>query len=344
MAGVPPAPGAAGVPWRFVLAAVAVTRAGFLALGALAAWMLSGTSVSPVAVWVQGEAATTLALAAGGYGAAGAGAYHQPPLTAWAVGALGTVVPSPAAAGLLVAAGATVIACAGAARLAGAAGPVAAERAVLYLALWPGAALLVAPYPDAVFLAGAAWSWHLARAGRWQLAAPCALAASAAHPAGAFLLAALAGEAVRAPARTFEHYLGAGLALAAGALPLLAFAAAARRATGDAWGFVTALGAHSGAAPAIAQGAGALTWGALVGLLAWAGLRREWGGAAYSAALLAVFAGGDLAGVPRALPLALPGMVLLATRRAGGADRFPLCGALCAALGVVVFTRGGWFQ
>lgn len=344
MDGGPPAPGAAWAAWRFALAAVAVTRAAFLTLAGLAAWMLSATAASPLAVWIRGEAATTLAIAAGGYGAAGVEAYRQLPLMPLAVKALVALGPSPAAAGLLIAAAASVTACAGAARLVASDGAPAAQRAVLYLALWPGAALLVAPYPDAVFLAAATWAWHFGRSGRWHLAAPCSLLASAAHPAGLFLLAALAGEAVRARPRALDHYLNAAVPLAAGLLPLLAFAAFARRAAGDTWGFLAALGDHGGGAPPIAQRAGLLTFGALVALIAWAGLRREWGAVAYSAALLAVFAAGDLAGAPRALPLALPGVLLLATRRLAGADRFVLVATLSAAFGVVVFTRGGWFH
>jgi hypothetical protein len=79
-------------------------------------------------------------------------------------------------------------------------------------------------------------------------------------------------------------------------------------------------------------------------LLVWAGARREWGAAAYVAVLSALFAGGDLAGATRALPLALPGVLLLATRRVEGADRVLVATLILAAFGVVVFTRGGWFH
>jgi hypothetical protein len=72
----------------------------------------------------------------------------------------------------------------------------AAQRAVLYVSVFPAAFFLFAPFSEALFLALAVWALYLARRGAWGRAAMIALLAGLARTQGALLALPLAWEVV----------------------------------------------------------------------------------------------------------------------------------------------------
>jgi hypothetical protein len=73
-------------------------------------------------------------------------------------------------------------------------GPEAAERAVWYQALYPGALFMLAPYAEALFLLLATGSLLAARLGRWALAGGLGALLAATRPVGIAIVAPLAAE------------------------------------------------------------------------------------------------------------------------------------------------------
>jgi hypothetical protein len=106
--------------------------------------------------------------------------------------AVHAIVPSWAAAGLLISLIAGAFACAALARLGTLEGDDdVGGRAVLFLVLSPYAVFLAAGYSEALFLAFALPSWVAARRGRWVSAGAYAGVAAAVRVTGVFLGAAL---------------------------------------------------------------------------------------------------------------------------------------------------------
>ncbi len=76
--------------------------------------------------------------------------------------------------------------------------PGVADRTVLYVAVFPVAFFLIAPFTESLFLAAAVWSILGARERRWGLVAVAGLLAGLTRPQGALLVLPLGWEAYRA--------------------------------------------------------------------------------------------------------------------------------------------------
>jgi hypothetical protein len=365
------------VPWREAVKIVVLTRLVFGVVAYAAAWLLgSGTGVvegGPIEIWSRWDALHFFDVAQHGYAGPGA----DPNATAFFPGfpllvRLGTTVgASPVAAGLVVSALACVVAFAFLYQLGDDdLGEGGGRRAVAYLALFPTAVFLIAPYSEALFLAGAIPAFYLARRGRWSWAGVPAAVATSTRFAGVFLLAGLVAEFLRQ--RDFSRArlraaLG-GLVLAL--LPLVAYVAYLWAATGDPLGFFVAQREGWGRALTNPIDSFRSTWntwngadypsnwilawrieilaaGAGITLTTWAALKREWGYATYMATTMAaLLASTWYFSIPRMLLALFPATLLLAELTGARPQRheaalFVL--APLATLGVVVFTQGAWF-
>jgi hypothetical protein len=353
------------------------TRLMFLGVAYAGAWYLAigrgGLDQSWVDVWSRWDALHFYSVATEGYSGPGAGPHATAffpgfPLLLRAGIAVGL---SPVVAGLVVSTGASLVAFGFLFKLAEHdVGAGAGRAAVTYLAVWPTAVFLVAPYSEALFLAGAIPSFYLARTGRWTLAGPCAAVAVATRLAGLFLMFGLVLEFVRqgdfSPARLWRAGLGALVALT----PLVAYGAFLARVKGDALYFLT--DQRLGWGRTLTNPVRSLmntwtTWDAAaypsnwifawrvevfaaalgVGLFVWTVARREWGYAGFVGATMAALVTSTwYFSIPRMLLSLFPAMVLLAgwTRDHWGRhELLMLIMTPVATLGVVVFTSGAWF-
>jgi hypothetical protein len=355
---------------------VLVTRLVFGTVAYAAAWLLaSGTGArapGALELWSRWDALHFFAIARDGY--AGAGPFDTAffpgfPLAIRWVSALG---PSDAAAGLLVSALACLVAFAFLYRLGeDEAGPGGGRRAVAYLAFFPTAVFLVAPYSEALFLAGAVPAFYFARRGRWVAAGLGAALATATRFAGAFLVAGLVVEWICTPRERSGRRLPAALAgFAIGLAPLIAYTAHLGVSTGDPLRFFTDQRQGWGRTFTDPISAFANTWNtwsgadyptnwifawrveilaaiAGVGFVAWGLARREWGYTAYMGTTMAALLTSTwYFSIPRMLLSLFPAMLFLAD--ATGRDSRRHEGALIvlaplATLGVIVFTQGAWF-
>lgn len=248
-------------------------------------------------------------------------------------------------------------------------GDGAGRRALLYLFLFPTAVFLVAPYSEALFLAGAIAAFYYARQGRWYLVAFPAAIAMGARLAGIFLLMGLFVEFLRRRDFSLERIAGAGFSFAVGMLPLLMYGVFLSRTTGDFMEFKDAQYRGWGRMVVTPKESLLATWNtwtennpanwlfawrveilaAIVGLLfvAWACRRREWGYAVYMFATLATLMTSTwYFSIPRMLLSLFPIPILLAHYTHDNPARHQnvlLVTAPLATLGVVVFTQGKWF-
>lgn len=188
-------------PWARAGAVVVGTRLVFMTVAFAASYFLSPeTQGTPprgfFEIWVNGDASVFLTIAERGYDsvASATDALAFFPLFPLAVRALTALGAGGAVAGVLVSALASWVALAYLYRLAEARRPTTGDPALLYLALWPAAFLLIAPYGESLFLAGAVAAFYYARRSRWHLVALPAAIAMASSFAGVFLLAGLAVE------------------------------------------------------------------------------------------------------------------------------------------------------
>jgi hypothetical protein len=371
----------AAPPWRHAALeaakAVAVTRALFLAVGYASAWLLSSTrgplDQGFLDIWVHWDARHFLEVAAFGYTdpATDPNAPAFFPLYPLMVGALdGLGIPAVAAA-MIVSTAATWVACTFLYLLGeGDEGDGAGRRAVLYMLVFPTAVFLVAPYSEALFLAGAVPAFYFARRGQWNRAVLPIAVATATRAAGIFLVVGLAFELVRR--RTFDarSLLGAGASLATGCLPMLAYFAYLARVEGTPLAYFTAqrMGWNREfVGPAASflktwdmatRSEGPTNWlvawrfellaaAVGVGFTIWALLRREWGYAAFMGATMAALITSTwYFSVPRMLLTLFPIFLITASvtrlRLALHEAILVVAGSL-AVLGVVVFTQGAWF-
>jgi hypothetical protein len=351
---------------RILFFALALLAAGYLASG-------TGAPNLSLSIWERWDASIFFRIAEFGY----TGSDTDPHATAFfpafplILRGLHGIGLSYLAAGLLVTTAATVVAGAFLVRLVDEEpGEGSGRRALLYMTLFPTAVFLIAPYSEALFLAGAIPAFYYARRGRWLLAAVPTAVAMSARAAGLFLLFGLLWEFVRQRDYSAPRVATAAAAAVIGLLPLAAYTAFLAHATGEPFYFLTdqRLGwgrEFVGPVQALAntwdtwEGATyptnwVVAWrGEIVaavaglGFVAWALVKREWGYAAYMGIfLLALMTSSWYYSIPRMLLSFFPIFVLLADFSGGREDRHEwllLALAPLAALGVIVFTRGAWF-
>jgi hypothetical protein len=169
---------------------------------ALAGWrtmpelLRDGPAFALAGVWERWDACWYMKIATYGYepGERSVAFFPLYPAAVWLAGAL-TTLPYPVA-GMVVSGLAYVVAVTGLLRLVdGSHGLLIARRTVLYLSVFPAAFFLLAPFTEALFLAGAVWALVLARDRRWLLAALCAAIAGLTRAQGLLLAIPLAWEA-----------------------------------------------------------------------------------------------------------------------------------------------------
>ncbi|MDP8929045.1 MAG: hypothetical protein M3O70_10860 [Actinomycetota bacterium] len=240
-------------------------------------------------------------------------------------------------------------------------------RACTYLAFFPTAVFLVAPYGEPLFLAGTISAFYYARRARWRAVGLPAAVAVGSRLTGVAVLFGLLLEGLRQtlPLRKRLEQLGA---LAVGAIPLILYAAFLWRRMGHPLHFVIALSAWQRRATdpittfqvtwqdmlhSNGSAAWAYAWrGEILAVLTGAFVlviflrRREWGYAGFMGATLAAYAGsGYYFATPRMLLTFFPIALLLAEtiREERWHNVVLLMMASVAAVGAVVFTTGLWF-
>ena len=365
-------------PWLTSLRLGLLARLAFFITGIAASWMLlsSGAGAPQLGfeeMWRRWDAHHFLTIAEFGYTAPESDAHAAAffPAFPLAVRPLLWLGLSPVIAGLLVSAVASIVAGAYLFRLAEEElGEGAGRRALLYITIFPTAVFLVAPYSEALFLAGAIPAFYYARRGRWHLVGLPAAVAMGARAAGVFLLIGLVFEFIRQREFRFERVANAAFSLTVGALPLLAFGAFLARAMGnplmflvhqkEGWGrtFVGPIASFWNTWNTWDVASYPTNWllawrieilaaAVGIGVTLWALAKREWGYAAFMGSMLIVLMTSTwYYSIPRMLLSMFPIVLFLseATRaRQQMHEWLLLAFAPLATLGVVVFTQGGWF-
>ncbi|HVF52962.1 MAG TPA: mannosyltransferase family protein [Actinomycetota bacterium] len=363
--------------WIHAFRWVLITRLLFLSIAYAGTHFLT-TTQGPVldgfrAMWTRWDALHFQQVAELGYTAAGTDPHATAffPLFPMLMRLLNFAGIPFVVAGMLISAGASIVAFAFLYRWAEEEiGPGAGHRSVLYLAFFPTAVFLVAPYSEALFMAGAIPAFYYGRKGQWHLAAFPAAVATGARFAGAFLLVGLALEFVRQKDWTPKRVGNAALALVVGTLPLVAYGAYLERIKGDffyyftdqreGWGrgFVGPIDSFKNTWNTF-EGAGypanfIFAWrveiiAAIGGLafVAWALMRREWGYAGFMGTFMAsLITSSWYYSIPRMMLSFFPIMLLVAAythKRQDVHEVILIVGAALASMGVIVFTRGAWF-
>lgn len=365
------------LPWRDAGRIWLTTRLAFFGVAYAASWFLAtgqgALSGGSLDIWNRWDASHFFLIADRGYTGPGSDVNGTAffPLFPLLIRALRSVGMSDVVAGLVISACASLVAFIFLHVLAEAdSGAGAGRRAVTYLAVFPTAVFLLAPYSEALFLAGAIPAFVLARRGRWLLAGVPAAVAVGARAAGMFLLVGLVAEFARqrdfTPARV-RSALG-GLALAF--LPLVAYGAYLYSAKGSPLYFFTDQRLGWGRQLTDPITSFLNTWNtwqradyptnwifawrmeivaAAVGvaLTLWAVRKKEWGYAAYmGVTMLALVTSTWYFSIPRMLLSLFPGALFVAEATRGRPewhDAAIMFMAPLAALGVVVFTHGAWF-
>jgi len=248
--------------------------------------------------------------------------------------------------------------------------PETARRAVWYLAFFPTAVFLVAPYSEPLFLAGAIPAFYYARRQRWHLVGLPAAVACAARFAGVFLLFGLAVEFLQQRSFSRQRVATASVSLLTGALPIAIFFFYLWRVTGSAWRFFEAQRHGWGRAFVGPFRSLATTWETWTGshfftnqliawrveivaaalgiaLVVWALIKREWGYAAYMGAMHgALITSSWYYSIPRAMLTMFPAAIFMAThtkRKPHRHEPLLIAFASVAMFGVIVYTRDHWF-
>lgn len=369
--------------WLQAGSIVAVTRVMFLAVAYGASWLLSPTGEGGGAftsMWNRWDAVHFFTISRHGYVAALGDPNRTAffPLYPLLIRALSELGLNPIIAGLCISAAASLVAATYLFRLAErASDDSGGRRAVLYLMLFPTAVFLVAPYSEALFLAGAIPAFYYAKRRQWQFVGIPAAVAMGTRVAGLFLLMGLLAEFLAQRDFSAGKMARAGAALALGALPLVAYGAYLGVIKHDPVHFLTAerLGWHrSFTSPItsfvstwrvfadarlgrfqVTNGPRIIWAGELVAALAgilftvWAVRKREWGYAVFMGVTMAVLltSGTTYLSIPRMLLMLFPIMLFLAewTRKHPVAHEAVLgVFAPLAVAGLLIFTRGtAWF-
>lgn len=379
--GEPPStarPAASRSPWVYAAGIVVGTRALFFVVAWAASFLLStDTRGLPeqgfFEIWNRWDATRFLVTADVGYEGPGsfANSYAFFPLFPLSIRALGLLGIPSLAAGLLISALGSWVALAFLCKLADEElGEGAGRRAALYLALFPTAVFLVAPYSESLFLAGAVPAFYFARRRSWHLVGPFAALAMGTRFAGAFLLMGLAVEALRQKRQTKAETGAVVLALSIGGIPLLAYGAYLSVVKNDpfyymtdqrlGWGreFVGPIDAFRNTIEKWDSASESIAFqlayrievlAALLGvaLVVWALRKREWGYAAYMGTTLAVLMTSTVYfSIPRIMLTFFPCCVFLAAwtaTRPRVHELYLMIGGTLATLGAIVYTRGAWF-
>lgn len=350
--------------WKAAVLTVVITRVSFFVVAWLGVIMLDGDPARGFfEIWDRWDAGILLGIAEFGYTEA---ADPHPTALMWGYPLLvrltEPVFGSYLGAGLVVNVFASLVALRYLYRLAEETlGEGAGDRAIIYLALFPTAVFLAAPYTESLFLAGAIASFYYAKAGHLRGVAIGSAVAMSARFAGIFLLVGLLIELLvrRTPK------LKSVAAVSIGALPLLGHMVFLAITTGDPFHFLSDQAAGWGRrlvspfeslrltlGQASLGDASSATWGievaaAVIAVLAvvWAVRRREWGYAAFMGSFTAALLTSSLyLSIPRMLLTYFPIPVALAARLRGLSHGIWIgASATLATIGVLVFTRGGWF-
>jgi hypothetical protein len=367
-------------PWVEALKLVAFSRIIYFVVAYLATSFLASTEgssqVGVLDMWTRWDATHFLQVAEFGYTDLQSDPHATAffPLFPLLIRALSSIGIAPSLAGLAIAAAASVVAVAYLYRLADEElGRDAGHRAALYLLFFPTAVFLVAPYSEALFLAGAIPAFYYARRARWLAAGVFAAVAMGARAAAGFLLVGLLFEFLRQRDSRRGSALRAVGAGAIALVPLIAYATYLARIKGDplyfftdqrlGWGRelsspVEAL-SNTWNATRSPSGEGSLTnfiigWrveiaAAVVGLGAvlWTLFKREWGYAAFMGTLLASLMTSTIyLSIPRMLLTMFPITLLVAGWTQHDRRRHEwvlLTFASIAMLGTVIFIRQSWF-
>ena len=241
---LPSDPADRDVLWLYLL-----TRAGLWTTAYLTRWLFpadAGThrAASALAPWQQWDWSYYLHIARDGYfppepGPGTAGRDNREaffPGFPLALRAVHTVVPSWAAAGLLISFAAGGVAAVALGRIArletdGGDSREGGRRAVLFFLLSPCAVFLAAGYTEALFLALALPAWLAARRGAWPRAAALTALATTVRVSGLFLAAAVAAHFL-VTARAGRHWRSLPW-LALPALPAALYSGYLHAHTGD---------------------------------------------------------------------------------------------------------------
>jgi Dolichyl-phosphate-mannose-protein mannosyltransferase len=324
-------------------------------------------------IWGRFDAAHLIQVARYGY----TGPHADPhasvffPLYPLLIRSLMSIGISPLVAGLLISTVASCVAFHFVFRLAEEMlGEEAATRAVSYLAFFPAALFLVAPYVESLFLAGASAAFFYARRGRWGGATIGIAVATACRAVGVFLVLGLIVEFLRQRDFGRARISAAALAMIVGSLPLVFFVGYLWHLHGTPLAFLhdETLGWERHFVGPLVSLQNTLSmleikqyppgwvmtiWGELAAALAglalftWTIVKKEWGYAVYVGTTLAVLLTSTwYYSLPRLLLALFPLPIMIADFTAGHKGRHDwilITFAGLATLGVIVFTSGLWF-
>lgn len=363
--------------WKTAASVALITRIVFLAIAGIAAWLLADTVGPPrdagIGIWARWDGEHLLRISDFGYTDPRTFPHATVffPLLPLLVKALSGIGLATITAALLISAVGSTVAFAYLYKLASEEyGAEGGGRAVLYLAFFPTAVFLVAPYTESLFLAGAIPAFYYARRKEWsKVAIPCAVAV-AARNSGLFLLVGLAVEFLSQRDLSARAVRRAGASLLVGMLPFLIYAGYLWRTKGHPLYFLTdyRLGWNRTFSSPLSSLQTTLdmtavpeyptNWmmaarGELVaavialGLIGWTIARREWGFAAFMGSQMAVLVTGNFFwSIPRALLQFFPILLFLVelTRNRTWLHETVLVASGCVAtIGVIVYTSGNWF-
>lgn len=379
----PESPGAANQlespsapPLIEALKVLLITRLLFFSLAYAATWLLA-TSQGPASegvfeVWSQWDAEHIARVARYGYTDPATHSHATVffPLVPLLIRGLSALGFSSLIAGLLISVLASWIALTYIFKLAEEdLGPGLGRRAALYMALFPTALFLIAPYSESVFLAGAIPAFYYARKSQWLKVAIPAAVAMGSRNGGIFLVIGLAAEYIRQRDFALQTLRRVALSLCIGVLPLILYGLYLWHVKGDfffwvadyrSWGRTSSdpLSAISVSISMTSLADYPTNWmmamrGEIFAVLAgfavaaWTVAKREWGYFAFVASLLFVMITSTYYwSSPRLMLQLFPSVLFLVdfTRGKPGRHEYTLAVlASLATLGVIVYTHGGWF-
>lgn len=348
--------------WIYAGVVVVLTRLVFIGI-AYVIWLTAGESSGFLEVWRQWDANILLGIAEHGY-APKADSHPTAFFPLFPLLVRAVFFMNPVLAGMTINGLACWVAFAYLYRLAEEeSGQRAGQRAVSYLVLFPTSVFLIAPYTEALFLAGAIPAFYYARRERWVFVGPFAAVATGTRVVGVFVLLGLVVEFLTQKRFSLPRTFAPVAALLVGVLPLAGYGMFLFRTKSDPLYFLVdqRLGwSRSFTNPLEAfltswRAGGFNDWIPLVWRLEvlavaigvaftlWALLRGEWGLATFMGVTMAAMMTSTwYQSVPRVLLGFFPIGFLLATRQRYGVLLLATFGPL-AALGVVLFTQGVWF-